>query len=102
MLVTSIFSFSHNVFCSFIELNASLTLYQIDKILDQIRFRALADDKINEARKLEFALGKVGNIFGEGENAGYQHFLLFQKCFLKSAFSGVIKSWHCAIKSYPT
>ena len=28
---------------------------------------------------MKFALG--GNIDGKGENAGYQHFLLFPQCF---------------------
>ena len=26
------------------------------------------------------------NIVGKGENAGYQHFLLFPKCFLRLSF----------------
>ena len=26
-------------------------------------------------------LGRVENIVGQGENAGYQHFLLFSQCF---------------------
>ena len=30
---------------------------------------------------------RVENIMGKGENAGYQHFLLFLQCFLKDFFS---------------
>ena len=30
------------------------------------------------------------NIVGKRENAGYQHFLLFQKCFEKDTSKGVI------------
>ena len=30
---------------------------------------------------LKLVLGSVENIVGKGENAGYQHFLLFPQCF---------------------
>ena len=43
--------------------------------------KALPDDKINVTQKLKFVLERVENILGKGENAGYQHFLLFPKCF---------------------
>ena len=29
------------------------------------------------------------NIMGKGENAGYQHFLLFPQCYQKASFLGV-------------
>ena len=31
--------------------------------------------------KVEFKFGRVENIAGKGENAGYQDFLLFPRCF---------------------
>ena len=34
---------------------------------------------------------RVENIAGKGENAGYQHFLLFSQCFQKASFSGSLK-----------
>ena len=37
------------------------------------------------------------NIVRKGENAGYQHFLLFPQCFQK-AFFKVVKSWDCLVK----
>ena len=49
---------------------------QSDKILDWSKFKAFADDK-NLAEKLKFVLERVENIVGKGENACYQHFLLF-------------------------
>ena len=55
----------------------------IDKMLDLSKFKAFADDKIIETQKLEFTLGRIENIVGKGENAGYQHFLLFPQCFTK-------------------
>ena len=42
-------------------------------------------------------LGGVENILGKGENAGYQHFLLFQKKFSKCPFlKGRLKSGLCS------
>ena len=51
--------------------------------LDRSKLKALADNKINYTEKLKFVLGRVENIMEKGENAGYQHFLLFPKCFQK-------------------
>ena len=34
---------------------------------------------------------KVENTMGKGENAGYQHFLLFPQCFQEAYFSGLLK-----------
>ena len=48
-----------------------------DKIMDWSKFKAFADDKLNVPEKLKFVSGRVENIAGKGENAGYQHFLLF-------------------------
>ena len=31
----------------------------------------------------------VENIVGKGENAAYQHYLLFPQCFQKASFSGL-------------
>ena len=56
----------------------------IRQILEWSNLKAFADDKINVTEKLKFVLGKVENIAGKGENAGYQHFLLFTQCFLKT------------------
>ena len=40
----------------------------------------------------------VENIVGKGENAGYQHFLLFPQCFEKASFPDTLKGvivWEC-------
>ena len=37
------------------------------------------------------------NIVGKGENAGYQHFLLFPRCFQKASFLGVVISRDCVV-----
>ena len=50
------------------------------------KFKAFADDKSNLAKMLIFLLDSVENIVEKGENAGYQHFLLFPQCFQKASF----------------
>ena len=52
-----------------------------DKILDWSKFKAFADDKFDVAKMMISVLYRVENIVGKGENAGYQHFLLFPQCF---------------------
>ena len=37
------------------------------------------------------AFDRVENIVGKGENAGYQHLLLFPQCFEKASFSDTSK-----------
>ena len=43
--------------------------------------KAWADNKINATEKSKFVSQSVQNIVRKGENAGYQHFLLFLQCF---------------------
>ena len=62
-----------------------------DKILEWSKLKAFADDKINVTEKLKVVLGRVENIVGKGENAGYQHFFLFPQCFQKASFPGLLK-----------
>ena len=38
-----------------------------------------------------FVFDGIENNVGKGENAGYQHFLLFQQCFQKTFSSVVLK-----------
>ena len=58
-----------------------LTLYQT-KILDLSKLKEHAENKIiMTEKKMKFVLRWVENIVGKGENAGYQHFLLFLQCF---------------------
>ena len=62
-----------------------------NKILDWSKSKAFADDKIKVTEKQKFFLGWVENIAGKGENAGYQHFLLFPQCFQKVSYTGWLK-----------
>ena len=61
------------------------------KFLDLSKLKAVAEDKSNLAEKLKFILGRVENIVVKGENACYQHFLLFLQCFHKASLLGLIK-----------
>ena len=60
-------------------------------MLNWPKLEAFADDKINLTRKLKITSECVENIVGKGENAGYQHFLLFPQCFQKASLSGSLK-----------
>ena len=50
-----------------------------DKFMDWSKFKAFADDKRDW--KSEICFGKVENIVGKEENAGYQHFFPFSTMF---------------------
>ena len=58
-----------------------------DKIWDWSELRAFADDKRNVIENLKILLGRLENIVGKGENAGY----LFSQCFHKASVSKSLK-----------
>ena len=62
-----------------------------DKILHWSKLKAFADNKFNFAKIMISVFDSLENIVGKGENAGYQHFLLFPQCFQKASFSGWLK-----------
>ena len=53
------------------------------KIQNCSNFKALEDEKVKVAKNSSFVLGRVENIAANGENVGYQHFLLFPQWFLQ-------------------
>ena len=57
-----------------------------DKILGLPKLKAFADDKSNVTQNTKVVLHRIENIVEKEENASYQHFLLFRRCFQK-AFS---------------
>ena len=59
-----------------------------DKIQDWSKLKAPAANKINATEKSKFVSQRVENMVRKGENAGYQHFLLFPQCFQKASLSG--------------
>ena len=50
-----------------------------NKILDLSKLKAFADDKATVAKMMISLFDRVENIVEKEENAGNQHFLLFQK-----------------------
>ena len=55
------------------------------------KLKAFAEDKFSIAKMLIPCFDRVENIVGKGENAGYQHFLLFQQCFKKAFYTALLK-----------
>ena len=51
------------------------------QILYFSKLKEFAENKINVTQILEFVWGSIENFVGNGENAGYQHFLLFPLYF---------------------
>ena len=49
------------------------------------------DVKLKVVKMIIFVFDRVENTVGKGENAGYQHFLLFPQCFQKAFNSGSLK-----------
>ena len=56
-----------------------------------VNLKALANVKANVAKIIISVFDKVKNSVGKGENAGYQHFLLFQQSFQKPYLLGLLK-----------
>ena len=54
-----------------------------NKILDVTKLKAFADNKIKVTKMTISLYERVENYVGKGENAVYQHFLLFPQCFPK-------------------
>ena len=55
-------------------------LFSLLKI-DLSELKGCAEDILNVTQMMECDFNEVRNIVGKGENAGYQHFLLFPPCF---------------------
>ena len=62
------------------------------KILDLSKLQKFTEDNLNVVHMMFYVLYREENIVGEGENAGYQHFTLFPKCFQEG-----IKHRHCVV-----
>ena len=62
-----------------------------DKFLDLTKLKAFADNKLNVAKGMLSLFDRVENTVGKGENADYQHFLLFTQYFPKPSFLVTLK-----------
>ena len=87
LLVTSNFYFSNNVFKGCLMRqneylwSKGLNSLSNNNILASTKFKPFAEGKINVAEMTISLSDRLENIVGKGENAGYQHFLLFPQCF---------------------
>ena len=97
MLVTSIFSFFHNVFkrplsqgSSKVRTGKGSTLLSDSKILDWSKLKAFINDKINMKKLTLFRKGKKH--CGKWRKCCYQHFLFFPQCFQKASYTGALKA----------
>ena len=99
LLITSNFSFSRSVFKSLVLQIGKKWLKELLRLFDSLpngiildfsKFKALVEDKIIAIQKLKLGFAKIENIVGKGENAVYQHFLLFPQCFQKLSFPEVL------------
>ena len=54
-----------------------------DQILDMTKLKGFGDDKLNVSKMMIVLINTVENTVGKGDNAGYQHCLLFPQCFPK-------------------
>ena len=59
------------------------------------KMKAFADDRRNEAQMMISVFDRVVNIVGKGENAGYQHFILFPQSFQEASYTGSLKVGMC-------
>ena len=62
-----------------------------NKILDQTKLKAFADDKLNVTKMIISVFDRVENIVGKRRNCLYKQFLLFPQCFLKASFPDASK-----------
>ena len=88
--------FANAFFVNESEILSTVNISTNDKIIDLSKLKESADEKINIPQNLKFVFGRVENFVGKGENAGNQHFLLFQQCFQRPALSMVIITPVCA------
>ena len=76
-----------------------LTLYQKTKFKTGPNSKHFAGNNFKVAIRMISIFDRVENIVGKGENASYQHFLLFPQCFPKASFLGVVKIRDCVLES---
>ena len=102
MLVTSIFSFSYNVFKTLFFLLGVRSHYRVvkdqpkGKILDSTHFKASADEKINKAQNIISVLAKMVKIVRKGE-------ILASSLPFPKMFSKVVKTrnwWALKVKMF--
>ena len=72
--------------------------FQSNNSLDSTKLWACGEDKIKVTQAMIYVFGMIENILGKGENACYQHFLLFPTKFSKRGFLRVVKTLGWVVK----
>ena len=117
LLVTSNFSFSHNVFNSYISLvrqnvalcgfcfksTSNLDMFQSqlftkDNILDWFKLKAFADNKLHMNQTLHLILVSVENIVRKRRKYWLPAFSPFPTMFSKGFCSIIVKNQDCVVK----
>ena len=70
-------------------------------MFDFSKLKAFADNNLNVAKMMISVCDKFENVVGKGENAGYQHLLLFPQWFSKASLSRVVKTRDCLVRVNP-
>ena len=91
MLVTSIFSFSSNVFFSISDIFPFNKLFPKRQILDFSKLKEFADDNFKLDKNGRKLSKWVENTAGKGEIARSEQFLLFTQCFQKTCTADTLK-----------
>ena len=65
--------------------------FQHDKILDQTKLKAFADNKLNVTKMIISVFHRVENIVGKGEIVCTSNFSFFPQCFQKASFPDLSK-----------
>ena len=71
--------------------NVSLNPFPQDKILDQTKLKAFADDKLNVTKMIISVFDRVENTVGKGEIACTSNFSFSHSVFQKASFPDVSK-----------
>ena len=70
------------------------------KFLNLSETEAFSENNFSVVQVMQFLLANLENIVKKkGENAGYQHFLLFPQCFQKTLFLMVVESMYSLVMS---
>ena len=64
----------------------SLTLYIKQLNFKLVQIESICRQQNKSTYNDDFCLDRVENIVDKGENAGYQHFLLFPQCFQEAFY----------------
>ena len=85
MLITSIFSLTGSVFLLY--RRKKLSFFDISVFNCLPSYKTICRQKLTVAKIITSVSDRSVNTVGNGENAGYQHFLLFSQCFQKPTFA---------------